>query len=73
MFRRLDPSYDSNVLPPEIALTIGSEVKNKDLWWARIMKHQRANYGDDYYDYINWEIESFLNKYPYFKPIFVEK
>ncbi|MDO5824352.1 heat-shock protein [Methanobrevibacter sp.] len=60
-------------LPIEIAIKIGSKVKNKDLWWDRLMKHQRANYGEDYYDYINWEIETFLRKYPYFKPIFIKK
>ena len=57
-------------LPVEVAVTVGSEVKNKDLWWDRIMAHQRANPYEDYYDYINWEIESFLAKYPYFGPIF---
>ena len=60
-------------LPVEVAVTVGSEVKNKDLWWDRIMAHQRANPYEDYYDYINWEIESFLAKYTYFGPIFIKK
>ena len=60
-------------LPLEISMKLGSKVKNKDLWWNKIMEHQRANPYDDYYDYINWEIESFLSKYPYFKPIFIKK
>lgn len=54
------------------ALQSGSKVKNRNLWWKRLMEHQRANPYDDYFDYMNWEIETFIRKYPYFSPLFVE-
>ena len=54
------------------ALHSGSKVKNKKLWWKRLMEHQRENRGIGFFNYINWEIETFIRKYPYFSPLFVE-
>lgn len=68
------PSEIKVFLPNEriFALQSGDKVKNKELWWKRLMEHQRENNSMGFLDYINWEIETFIKKYPYFSPLFVE-
>ena len=69
------PGHVNMYLPPEISLKLGSKVRNKDLWWRRIMHHKVHNetYNWESLDELwDWEDERFMEKYPQFAYLFTK-
>ena len=62
--------------PDKRMFEFGSKVKNKKLYHKRLKEHRRAGrkyqLAHPHDNYMNWEIEDFMEKYPKYKPIFVE-
>ena len=65
--------FKAALYPDKHVFKFGSKDENSKLYYQRLMKNQ-ADYSKNknYWNYINWEIKGFVEKYPRYKPIFVE-
>ena len=60
-------------IPTEVHSKIGSKVKNTRLRVKRLQKHRMDGRKiNGFNNYMNWEIENFILKYPQFRKVFIE-
>ncbi len=61
-------------LPAEVSLKLGSKVRNKDLWWDRIMRHKVFSETSKMSGpaLLELEDERFMEKYPQFAYLFTK-
>ena len=61
-------------LPNDFFLNLGSKVKNKKKYFDKLEEHRIENRNSKlmFEDLLDYEVDVFIRKYPYFKPLFIE-